>query len=512
MRSSSPEPVFASRARSRFALLPKFIGHSACVGALLSLLLANPLAAQVQRRTDRLPSIVGLGVGGAEVGWMAESKVPWTYRYQYLSGGVGTGQGWANWNPNGTYVEGYVDQSERVKAVTVFTYYQLLQSAPSTGSDEPSRALSNLNNPQTMSLYYADFALLMRRLANAKSSVVVHLEPDLNGYVQRKALDVGNRASAIPAAVSSSGFSGLEDLPNTYEGSVRGLFRLRDRYAPNVMLAAHISTWSTGPDVGVNRDRRLDLGRVADTTLSFLRSLPEHDLLVLDPADRDAAYSEQVNKDGGSRWWDTTNATLPNFNQYESFINELHQRSGLPILLWQIPVGNTVMQSVNNSWNHYQDNRAQYWLGGDAARIRALSNFGVVGLLFGRGADGNTSFDDRAKDGVTNPAQINGNTLEARVADDDGGYLRTIAGQYYRDPVARGGGVAVPATTRLSTVPPVAGSVSTTTSQAQLPATPAVNSPLSPADPRKPTTKQRQTSKRKPTTTTKRRGTTTVRR
>ena len=46
-----------------------------------------------------------------------------------------------------------------------------------------------------------------------------------------------------------------------------------------------------------------------------------------------------------------------------------------------------------------------------------------VGFMFGRGADGTTCACDAAKDGVTNPPPIDGNTRVAS-ADDDGGLLQ----------------------------------------------------------------------------------------
>ena len=51
--------------------------------------------------------------------------------------------------------------------------------------------------------------------------------------------------------------------------------------------------------------------------------------------------------------------------------------------------------------------------------------------LFGRGADGNTCACDAAKDGVTNPTPIDGNTRPSLSADDDGGLFRSLARSYY---------------------------------------------------------------------------------
>ena len=85
--------------------------------------------------------------------------------------------------------------------------------------------------------------------------------------------------------------------------------------------------------------------------------------------------------------------------------------AGVRMVAWQIPLGNTVMRAMNNTWDHFQDNRVQWLLGPARARTCArTSPPGFAGFLFGRGADGATCACDAAKDGVTNPAPINGNT------------------------------------------------------------------------------------------------------
>ena len=68
----------------------------------------------------------------------------------------------------------------------------------------------------------------------------------------------------------------------------------------------------------------------------------------------------------------------------------------------------------------------------DAIASSAVRRAGFAGFLFGRGADGPTCACDAAKDGVTNPAPINGNTRPSLSADDDGGYFKAQARSYYR--------------------------------------------------------------------------------
>jgi hypothetical protein len=58
-------------------------------------------------------------------------------------------------------------------------------------------------------------------------------------------------------------------------------------------------------------------------------------------------------------------------------------------VLWQLPLGDTML---NNTWDHYRDKRLQWWLGDPSGRhLRATSDAGVIGLLFGGGAAGTTS-------------------------------------------------------------------------------------------------------------------------
>src|SRR5205814_8516373 len=101
------------------------------------------------------------------------------------------------------------------------------------------------------------------------------------------------------------------------------------------------------------------------------------------------------------------------------------------MVAWQIPLGNTLMRAMNNTWDHFQDNRVQ-WLLGSRAHLRAYAAAGYVGFLFGRGADGATCACDAAKDGVRNPAPIDGNTRRSISADDDCGYFKERAAAYYR--------------------------------------------------------------------------------
>jgi hypothetical protein len=103
------------------------------------------------------------------------------------------------------------------------------------------------------------------------------------------------------------------------------------------------------------------------------------------------------------------------------------------VVLWQIPLGNTRMRAMDNSRNHYQDNRVE-WLLVDPTRahLGAYLDAGVLAFLFGPGIATATCACDAAGDGVTDPAPINGNTRPSLSADDDGGFFMARAAEYYR--------------------------------------------------------------------------------
>ena len=379
--------------------------------------------------------------GAAEL----QAGVPLEFRYQYLCGGVNTGTGWATWNSGAKFVDYYVDDSIAVGMTPVFPYYQMLQSKPGVDAfyagtmSEPEADLSNLNNAATMKAYWADVRLLFQHLGAYAETIVINVEPDLWGYVQQAAR--GDKAATIPAAVAGSGDPDVAGLPDNAAGFAQAFVRLRDKYAPNVLLGYHMSAWGTMTDPIWQNTPLSEIDALADRSAAFEASLgADFDLSFGDPADRDADFDRIINGDGGHSWWDATD-----YARWNRWIGRFVRASGLRMVLWQIPLGNTKMRAVNNTWGHYQDNHVEWWLGeGNAANLQATMDAGVIALLYGGGADGTTSAADAMGDGLTNPAPINGNGLSSYSADDDGGYFRHQANAYYA-----AGAMALPGATAL---------------------------------------------------------------
>jgi hypothetical protein len=340
------------------------------------------------------------------------------FRYQYLAGGVNTGEGWATWNDGGTFVDRYVKESAQAGIVPVFSYYMIRQSLPGRDDgDEPHAVLSNLRNGSTMDAWLADVRLFMQRAGRfPKTTVVLQVEPDMWGYGEAAARD--DDASTVPVAR-------VGDLA----GLARKVVRLRDELAPSVVLAYHASGWGTGVDLSINDPSPSSTDALARKAARFYRSLgARFDLTFTDWSDRDAAFKRAIYGAGPEAWW-----TGADYSRAVRFIRGYSRAARQRVAVWQIPLGNTVMRAMNDTWGHYQDNHVQ-WLLGKRGRshLRALTRAGAVAFLFGGGADGTTCACDAQEDGVTNPSPINGNGRGSYSADDDGGYFRHQARAYYR--------------------------------------------------------------------------------
>jgi hypothetical protein len=377
--------------------------RSSSATALITLVLVGSTGtANLPPLPAKWPHGLRIGVADDPNGAAALRKVaPFGFRYQYLAGGVNTGTGWATWNPDGTFASMYVHDSWTHGQLPVLTYYMLLQSKPG-GGDEAHADLANLRNAQTMSAYWDDVRLLFARVKGTKP-VVVHVEPDLWGYLEQ---------------------AGETTLASSF---AQQWITLRDQLAPNVILAYHMSGWGTKHDIVYEDPPDATVRAYATQSATFYRSLhAKFDIAFDDFSDRDAGFYAKIN--GNPSTW----MTPADFHRHLLYAQTFVRRAGVRMVAWQIPLGNMVMRAMNNTWDHFQDNRVQWLLGpGGRAHLRAYAAAGVAGFLFGRGADGATCACDAAKDGVTNPAPIN--TRPSLSADDDGGYFNAQARAYYRE-------------------------------------------------------------------------------
>jgi hypothetical protein len=411
------------------------------------------------------PGRVELGMADGPGGAAAmRATAPFAFRYQYLAGGANTGSGWATWNTNGDFARFYIEDSRAHGMIPVFSYYMLLQSLPG-GGGESDALFANLNNTATMTAYFNDLKLFFQKAAAFPTQrVVLHVEPDLWGFMERRSTN--EDAKTVPARVAETGIPELAGLPGNMSGFAMAVIRLRNTYAPNVILGYHLSVWGTGIDIALSNPSDSVVDSLAARASTFYRSLAaDFDIVFAEFSDRDSGFYQFVYGDS-SRWWDAED-----FRRSTRFLGGVAAAIGKRIVMWQIPLGNTRMRSQSNTTGHYQDNRPE-WLLDEPARthLSAYRDAGVVAFLFGGGAGGTTCACNAQNDGVTNPAPINGNTIASEAAspgsapvqvtrgttptlvtpyaaDDDGGFFRWKAWQYYQSgPMTLSGGTGPAAT------------------------------------------------------------------
>ncbi|MDD2761019.1 MAG: cellulose binding domain-containing protein [Methylomonas sp.] len=376
------------------------------------------------------PPVLAMGVGNSPVGEAGRhADMPVGYRFQYFTGGLGADD-WRNWlTPDGTFADKWLQESYQAGTTPVITYYEIVHAAPYRFEEPPTR---NLQTPATMKAYFENWIFLLQRIAAFGHPVIVQVEPDLWGYVEWSNSD----PAQTEIAVASSGLAQAAGYENNARGFAKLMKALRDQYAPNVILGWHVSGWATRTDLIVNQG---DPDKLAVETANFYRSLDtEFDVMFTETSDRDSGFYQL--QGGPDRWWKPED-----FDRFRKFVSRLHSELNQDVIIWQIPVGNTLYRKCNNTPNHYQDNRPEYFLkpvvdSGDTTRLQQFRDAGVVALMFGAGQDDQTRYFDYVKDAVEDPASIDNrarnhtdhlNDLPALNADDDGGFLRLAIQRYY---------------------------------------------------------------------------------
>jgi hypothetical protein len=106
-------------------------------------------------------------------------------------------------------------------------------------------------------------------------------------------------------------------------------------------------------------------------------------MVFTDPSDHDDGYDRTINKDHGRGRW-----TVADYERDVRWLAGMHGATGLPLVMWQIPLGNS---RLSNTWGRFRDTHVQRLLGRDPRWRRAYRDAGVIAFLFGGGADGTTS-------------------------------------------------------------------------------------------------------------------------
>jgi uncharacterized membrane protein YgcG len=328
--------------------------------------------------------------------WMKSSGVKWDARYRYFTKGWVNNWGYSAYD--GSWGLAYLRECDQQGFVPAVQYYQINGEA---GGSE-SAFLSKVQNATTMKSYFGDFKILMQRVKDFGKPALILLEADGYGFLEQQS----NGNSSTYAAVAASGVPELSGLPNTVAGWGLAFLQLRKSVgASNAILGIHISAWASGKDISYFNVTDA-LSPEVDKVYAFLAPFglstnatgQTYDVLVGDPLDRDSDYYRLTQNQ--NRWWDASDSasiSSASFNRYAAWLQLWNQKAAKRWILWQIPIGNSNSKNVANNGGAaegYKDNRPEYFFANGTAHISKFADSGVIALLFGAGAGGQSSYQN----------------------------------------------------------------------------------------------------------------------
>jgi hypothetical protein len=288
---------------------------------------------------------------------------------------------WGCWqydqDPPGEYVPTFAAGAAKNNQIPMYTWYVILQAS---GVNEGAPEVGATNDATFLTHYFNHWRFFLQHVGN--TAAVLHIEPDFWGYAEM----VNANPHMTPSKVTTANPTDCASQENSIAGFAKCMIAMVRKYAPNAKVGLHASAWGTSMDVLANTQASFDVAGEAQKLATFLvaAGAQDGDFLVVDASDRDAGYYQYVKGDGGAHFWDTTNAKLPDFHQAFAWAKEVAEAANLPVLWWQLPVGNSAQ---NNTCDHYQDNRVDYFF----AHTDEVAAAHAVGFAFGAGADCNTT-------------------------------------------------------------------------------------------------------------------------
>jgi len=290
--------------------------------------------------------------------------------YVYLSGLKGEqgkdGPGWPDYEPDASFVTRIANDAAEKNILPMFTLYQVAARG--------EERFELLVDDDFMTKYWAGVRILFMKLAAFGKPAVVHLEPDFWGFAQRQSNSV---PAKLPVTVGAK-VDECKDLPADVSGMGKCIVRLARAIAPNVTLGFHASGFGSF-------ERPKDVAK-------FLLAVGAYDadFIAVDTLDRDAGCFEArvdplCERADGLVYWDESNRTPPTFAAHFSWVRTVHERTGLPILWWQTPLG-VPSDTPGGTAKKYRDNRVKYFFEHPDALVEA----GGFGMAFGTGAPNQT--------------------------------------------------------------------------------------------------------------------------
>ncbi|MDX2170952.1 MAG: cellulose binding domain-containing protein [Deltaproteobacteria bacterium] len=310
-------------------------------------------------------------------------------RYIYLNGGpIG---GWYDWQGGGgNRARSYIRESQTLGMVPFFVWYNIPDAGESYFTD-----LAHIQSASYMTAYWDNLvkALDIIRTEGGGDLVGLVLEPDFIGYMMQLS---GRQPTEIGAAVHTVYDSGVLSrasdpaFPDTLVGLVQAVNYLISRRAPNAVFGWQFNLWASLTDgsgipasglmritdsLGIDAGRAriaLEAQRIADYYLvAGVASYGAH-FVSIDKYGLDGGFGGAATAPWSSTWfWNAIH-----WNNYLLFSGGLHQRTGLPVVLWQLPVGHVnhslaanpydpsgTFPDLDNTTQHYEDSAPSFFYG-----------------------------------------------------------------------------------------------------------------------------------------------------
>lgn len=396
-------------------------------------------------------------------------------RYIYLNDGP-LEEGWYNWDQgDGQRAKRYINESLKLGMIPFFVFYNIPDKIESYDQD-----LKHINDKSYMEAYYKNLKLLID-ICNEYAPdepIGFIFEPDFLGYMLQQSKKRPSEITAVADAVFTSGILDKADSPkfeNNLTGLVESINYVVSKYRKNAYFGWQFNTWAYDspeiPTQGLMHKTEFsgwDAGRqfiknvafdVADYYLEAGVASYGANFISIDKYGLDGAYETGAATDPQSSKW-FWNADL--WNNYVLYTKSLHERTKLPILLWQIPVGHInnsesenpyssdgKFPNLTNTPTNYEDSASTYIFGdtfdaGSSERSKYFSSnlandskikangskitweshiedfrdAGVISILSGAGVGGSTDAVGNGKDSIT-----------------DNFWWITQAQRYYKNPV-----------------------------------------------------------------------------
>lgn len=311
-------------------------------------------------------------------------------RYIYLNGGPENG--WRTWgNGDGGRVISYLQESQKLGIVPAFVWYNI-----SDGGESYWTNGQHIASQTYLESYFKDlkFALDLIQKYAPDDPVKMILEPDFIGYIMQMSGQQPGQIAAMTRAAYSSGVlkQGVDPaFTDTLPGLVKAINYTISKYAPNIEFGWQFNLWaSPGVTVGIpvtglmrltdtlgiaaGRDAiSREAGLIADYYINAGILSYGADFVSIDKYGLDAGFqTDAAANPAASTWfWNADH-----WNNYLLFTKVLHQKTALPVTLWQLPVGHIngslttnpyapsgVFPDLTNTFTKYEDSAPTFFFG-----------------------------------------------------------------------------------------------------------------------------------------------------